>query len=279
MKIRLDQLVCDRGFASDRDAANRLILAGKIEVDGQVSDKPGKSFAGDARVELRRDPNPYVSRGGLKLAGALERLGVEVPRDCLALDIGASTGGFTDCLLQKGAREVTAVDVGHGQIHERLRADPRVRVLDRTNARHLTLEAIGREPANLITIDVSFISLELILPVCPPLLAPGGQVIALVKPQFEARREQVGAGGIVRDPEVHREVLERVTAHGLSHGWIVKGLVPSPILGAEGNVEFFTRLGRKEKTEVGDAESGAERDAAKIHVEQALRDAYNFPSG
>lgn len=246
MKTRLDQLVVDRGLAPSRDAAKRLILAGKIRIDGEVRDKAGKTYDVTSEIELVGPKSPYVGRGGEKLAGALEEFGLEIPPGAVALDIGASTGGFTDCLLQRGAARVVAVDTGRGQLHEKLRGDPRVTAMEKTNARYLTLEAIGGEPVELIAIDVSFISLRLILPPCVGLLAPNGHVIALVKPQFEAGRRQVGSGGIVRDPGVHREVLESFLGYCAESGWAVERLAVSQPLGADGNVEFFVLLSRSD---------------------------------
>lgn len=242
MKTRLDQLVVDRGLAPSRDAAKRLILAGKIRVEGEVRDKAGKTYDAESEVELVGPKSPYVGRGGEKLAGALEEFGIEIPADAVALDIGASTGGFSDCLLQRGAARVIAVDTGRGQLHEKLRGDPRVTVMEKTNARYLTLEAIGGERVDLIAIDVSFISLRLILPPCAELLAPKGRLIALVKPQFEAGRRQVGSGGIVRDPGVHREVIEGLLSYCAEHHWSAQGITVSQPLGADGNVEFFVVL-------------------------------------
>ena len=273
MKIRLDQLVVDRGLAPSRDAAKRLILAGKIRVNTRVSDKPGKAIAADAKLELHGKQSPYVSRGGVKLAGALDALGLKIPADCLALDIGASTGGFTDCLLQRGAGRVIAVDVGRGQIHERLRVDPRVALLERENARYLTLEKIGGDPAHVIVIDVSFISLRLILPPCTELLARGGLVVALVKPQFEAGRKEVGSGGIVRDAGVHRAVLERIEDFCVSAGWRIMGWCASSLLGADGNVEFFVALSRSDDRAYGPGAAGA------LDIERALREAYLLRTG
>lgn len=255
MKVRLDQLVVERGLAPSRDAAKRLILAGEIFVDGERRDKAGKSFARDADVGHRGRRTPYVGRGGLKLEAALKAFGVHPEAHGLGLDIGASTGGFTDCLLQHGIGCVIAVDVGRGQIHQRLRADPRVRLLEKTNARHLTLEDMGGTRVDTIVIDVSFISLRLILPPCRDLIREGGEVIALVKPQFEAGRGQVGSGGIVRDASVLENVVREMDAFCRESGWDVRGWIVSPIRGAEGNVEFFVYL---RTTEAGAATTGAE---------------------
>lgn len=272
MKRRLDQLVVERGLASGRDAACRLILAGRVHVDGEVSDKAGRSFPEEADISLVGEPPPYVSRGGVKLAGALDRFGVELPSDCLAIDIGASTGGFTDCLLQRGVAGVIAVDTGRGQIHERLRADPRVTLFEKTNARYLTLEKIGGIRAGLIVIDVSFISLRLILPVCTDLLEPSGSVLALIKPQFEAGRGKVRRGGIVRDRAVHREVLDGIVNYCVSEGWRVRGLDVSSLLGAKGNMEFFIWLERPES----ERQPERAKPASQIEIEPILDRAYNL---
>lgn len=275
MKKRLDQLVVERGLAPSRDSAKRLILAGQIQVDGQVRDKSGRLYDESLDVRLVGRVHPYVGRGGLKLEKALDVFGIAVPRDAPLLDIGASTGGFTDCLLQRGAAAVIAVDAGTAQLHEKLRADPRVRVMEKTNARFLSLEAIGGVPVPLIVIDVSFISLRLILPPCTRLLAPGGRVVALVKPQFEAGRGEVGSGGVVRDPEVHRRVLNDLVSYCVTNGWAFKGLTPSPVRGSDGNAEFFILL----EASTGE-EAAAERPDAgpwAAAVEDALAQAGLIP--
>jgi len=239
-KVRLDQLLVARGLAESRTKAQALIQAGQLLVNGQLRDKPGALVPEDALVELKRGPR-YVSRGGEKLAAALRAFEVD-PSGKVCLDIGASTGGFTDCLLQHGARRVHAVDVGKGQLHWRLRTDPRVVVHEGLNARHLSFDDIG-ELVDLATLDVSFISLRLVLPPLKGIVRPCGDVIALVKPQFEAGRDKVGKGGVVRDPKVHREVLEgiaRFAREGLD--WSVAGAIRSPLLGPAGNVEFFFHL-------------------------------------
>lgn len=239
MKVRLDQLVVDRGLAPSRERARALILAGQVSVDGRRADKAGTQVASDADVALAAPDHPYVGRGGLKLAHALDALGIGVAgRE--ALDIGASTGGFTDVLLQRGAARVVALDVGHGQIDWTLRHDPRVVVMERFNARRLTPGDLPG-PVDLVVVDVSFISLRRILPVIPPLLRPGADVIALVKPQFEAGRADVRKG-IVRDPAVHARVLEEVAAAAREVGLTPVGSVPSPISGAKGNREFLLHL-------------------------------------
>ncbi len=236
-KERLDLLLVQRGLAESRTQAQRLIMAGEVTVDGQVVTKPGTRVAVKAHVEVRQ-PLPYVSRGGLKLAAALDEFGLN-PAGRVAADVGASTGGFTDVLLQRGARRVYAIDVGYGQLAWKLRQDPRVVVMERTNARYL--ESLP-EPVDLVTIDASFISLRLLLPAVRKWLRPGGDVIALVKPQFEAGREQVGKGGVVRNPAVHRQVLRDLATWARERGWRVAGVTVSPLRGPAGNVEFFLWL-------------------------------------
>jgi len=244
--VRLDTLLVDRGLAASRERARALILAGNVRVNGQPAAKAGTSVSVDAEVTIATPDHPYVGRGGLKLAHALDTFGIPVA-DRMALDIGASTGGFTDVLLQRGARRVVALDVGHGQLDWKLRTDPRVDVMERKNARTLTASDFpaGRTPFQIVTIDVSFISLRLILPVVPPLLDPTGDVVALVKPQFEAGRADVGKGGIVRDPAVHATVLEGVGAAADALGLRRVGSIESPIAGMEGNREFLLHLQKR----------------------------------
>jgi 23S rRNA (cytidine1920-2'-O)/16S rRNA (cytidine1409-2'-O)-methyltransferase len=240
---RLDAVLVERGLATTRERARALILAGQVRINGQTATKAGAAVPVGATVTLDAPDHPYVGRGGLKLAHALEVFGI-APAGKMALDIGASTGGFTDVLLQRGARLVVALDVGHGQLDWKLRNDPRVVVLERTNARTLTPEQLPEHARHfaLITVDVSFISLRQILPVVPAVLEPGGDVIALVKPQFEAGRAEVGKGGIVRDVEVQRRVVEAVGAAAGELGLIRAGMVESPITGMEGNREFLLHL-------------------------------------
>ncbi len=239
-KVRLDVLLVDRGLAPSRERARALVLAGHVTVNGAPAAKAGAGVAADADVAVAVPDHPYVSRGGLKLAHALDHFHID-PAGRLALDIGASTGGFTDVLLQRGARQVVALDVGHGQIDWRLRTDPRVVVRERVNARHLAPDDLPG-PFDVITIDVSFISLRQILPVVPPRLAPGGHVVALVKPQFEAGRADVGRGGLVLDPAVHARVLDDVRDAARRVGLVPMGDTPSPITGATGNQEFLLHL-------------------------------------
>jgi 23S rRNA (cytidine1920-2'-O)/16S rRNA (cytidine1409-2'-O)-methyltransferase len=239
-KIRLDLLLVQRGLAPSRERARALALAGQVRVDGKVVSKAGTTVADDAIVALVTPDHPYVGRGGLKLAHALDSFHIEVSgRE--ALDIGASTGGFTDVFLQRGAVRVIALDVGHGQLDWRLRNDPRVVVLEGVNARYLTP---GQLPGlvDLVSIDVSFISLALVLPQVPALLRAGADVVALVKPQFEAGRDEVGKKGVVRDPAVRDRAIARVTQAAGSAGLARAGLTASPITGAEGNVEFLLHL-------------------------------------
>jgi 23S rRNA (cytidine1920-2'-O)/16S rRNA (cytidine1409-2'-O)-methyltransferase len=242
---RLDVLLVARGLTGTRERARARILAGDVLVDGVPVTKAGTKVPDTSAIELKQPDHPWVGRGGVKLAHALEVFGLDV-RGRIALDIGASTGGFTDVLLAGGARRVVAVDVGTNQLDWRLRTDPRVVCLERVNARYLTSTDLPDDARefDLVTIDVSFISLTLVLPVVPALLAEDGHVVALVKPQFEAGREEVGAGGIVRDPAVHARVIETVTAGAHQVGLTRLGLEPSPITGAEGNREFLMLLGR-----------------------------------
>jgi 23S rRNA (cytidine1920-2'-O)/16S rRNA (cytidine1409-2'-O)-methyltransferase len=242
-RTRLDALLVERGLAASRERARALILAGKVLVDGKPAAKAGDNVPADTAVALVTPDHPYVSRGGLKLAHALDQFHIDVIART-ALDIGASTGGFTDVLLHRGAVHVVALDVGHGQLDWRLRNDRRVTVLERVNARQVTPETFGEGPRlfGIITIDVSFISLRLILPVVPPLLAPEADVVVLVKPQFEAGRAEVGKGGIVKDPAVHRRVVDDVIADAERLCLTCVAETPSPIEGMEGNREFLIHL-------------------------------------
>jgi 23S rRNA (cytidine1920-2'-O)/16S rRNA (cytidine1409-2'-O)-methyltransferase len=243
-KTRLDRLLLERGLTPTRERAQALILAGKILVNGQKVEKSGASVSADAEIRLLGEDLKYVSRGGLKLEHALAHWKINVAgKTCL--DVGASTGGFTDCLLQHGASRVIAVDTGHGQIAFQLRQDPRVHLLERTNGRYLTQEHLG-EFADMIVMDVSFISTTLVLPAVIAAAFPqeadkrsGRELVVLVKPQFEAGRENVGKGGIVRDPEIQRQAVEKVRTAVQSLGAISTDVINSPILGAEGNREFL----------------------------------------
>jgi 23S rRNA (cytidine1920-2'-O)/16S rRNA (cytidine1409-2'-O)-methyltransferase len=233
-KARLDTLLVAKGLSESREKAKRLIMAGEVLVDDRIVDKPGTRVSAAAELAIK-GKLPFVSRGGVKLEAALDRFELDV-RDMVALDAGASTGGFTDCLLQRGISKVYAVDVGYGQLAWKLRSDPRVVVMDRTNIRYL--ESLP-ERVDLAVIDTSFISLELVLPAVVNLLAPCGQVIGLVKPQFEAGRGRVGRGGVVRDPAIHRQVLHRICELAHRHALVVLGLMLSPLRGPAGNVEFL----------------------------------------
>jgi 23S rRNA (cytidine1920-2'-O)/16S rRNA (cytidine1409-2'-O)-methyltransferase len=242
LKTRLDLVLVERQLVPSRERARALILAGRVLVREQKIDKPGTTVPADAPIRILGEEQPYVSRGGLKLAGALDHWPIPVAgRACL--DIGASTGGFTDCLLQRGAAHVTAIDTGFGQIHMKLRSDPRVRLVERTNARLLEANALaaaeGSPDLSLLVMDVSFISATLVLP--PALAAAPGleEAVILVKPQFEAGRGNVGKGGIVRDPEAHQLAIDRVAECVRSLGWRVIETIPSPITGMEGNREFL----------------------------------------
>jgi 23S rRNA (cytidine1920-2'-O)/16S rRNA (cytidine1409-2'-O)-methyltransferase len=241
-KRRLDVALVERGLVASRERAQALILAGQVKVDGRVVSKAGAPVAGDANLELVAPDHPYVGRGGVKLAHALEAFHID-PSGRDALDIGASTGGFTDVLLQRGARSVVALDVGHGQLDWRLRNDPRVVVRERINARALTRDDVPAS-VDLVTIDVSFISLRHIFPPLASLLAAGSDIVALVKPQFEAGRDEVGANGLVTDPAVHEAVLARVISDARESGLRQIAMTPSAIRGATGNQEFFLHLSK-----------------------------------
>jgi 23S rRNA (cytidine1920-2'-O)/16S rRNA (cytidine1409-2'-O)-methyltransferase len=240
VKLRLDQLLVLRGLCESREKAQRAIMAGEVMVNEQVIDKPGTRLADDVIVSVRASER-YVGRGGLKLEAALREFAID-PTGAICLDIGASTGGFTDCLLQHGAKRVYAIDVGHAQLDWKIRSDPRVVVREKLNARRLTPGDIP-EAVQLCVVDVSFISLTLILPPAFQLLSSGGVIVSLIKPQFELRKEQVARGGVVRDPELHMEAIEKIrsfVAGRLAQEWC--GCIESPILGGEGNKEFLACL-------------------------------------
>ena len=244
IKKRLDVLLVDRGLAENRTKAQAVIMSGLVYVDGKKADKPGTSFEETVEIEVRSGGCPYVSRGGLKLEKALHDFGVD-PTGYVCSDSGASTGGFTDCLLQQGASKVFAIDVGYGQLDWKIRSDPRVVVMERTNVRYVTPQDLG-EPLDLSVIDVSFISLRIVLPVIKTFLKPTGQVLCLIKPQFEAGKEKVGKKGVVRDPAVHLEVLENFFNHAKESGFTVLDLTFSPIRGPEGNIEYLGYLRKAE---------------------------------
>ncbi len=240
MKIRLDVAVTERGLAPSRERAKALIMAGQIYVNNQKADKAGMNIEDTDQVELRGDTLKYVSRGGLKLEKAMASFALDLQGAC-CMDIGASTGGFTDCMLQNGAKKVYAVDVGYGQLAWKLRNDPRVVNLERTNIRYVTEEQVP-EPVDFVSVDVSFISLTLVLPVVRTLLAENGHGVCLVKPQFEAGKGRVGKKGVVREPEIHQEVLEKVIHFAGNAGFGILGLDFSPIKGPEGNIEYLLHL-------------------------------------
>jgi 23S rRNA (cytidine1920-2'-O)/16S rRNA (cytidine1409-2'-O)-methyltransferase len=239
-RSRLDVLLVDRGLVAARERARALILAGRVRVNGVPVTKAGAPVPVDAVVELEGSDMPWVGRGGLKLVHALDTFQID-PRGCEALDIGASTGGFTEVLLSRGAVRVVALDVGHGQLDWKIRTDSRVIVLEHRNARDMVPEWLPA-PVDIVTIDVSFISLRLILPAVPAVMNPGGQVVALVKPQFEAGRDEVGPGGLVLDTAVHKAVLARITEAATACGFTRVGMTPSAITGATGNQEYFLHL-------------------------------------
>ena len=245
IKKRLDVLLTDLGYADSRTKAQAIIMAGQVYVDGQKADKPGISYEETVSIEVRGETCPYVSRGGWKLEKALRDFGVN-PEGFVCSDSGASTGGFTDCLLQQGAKKVFAIDVGYGQLDWKIRSDPRVVVMERTNIRYVTREQLG-EPLDLSVIDVSFISLKIVLPTIKELLKDNGQVLCLIKPQFEAGRNKVGKKGVVRDPETHKEVLDDFVALAHNLDFTILGLTFSPVKGPEGNIEFLGHLTKEKK--------------------------------
>ena len=240
MKKRLDVLLVEQGLFESREKAKAVVMAGQVYVNGQKADKPGVSFSDDCSLEVRGNALKYVSRGGLKLERALDYFDGK-PSGKVCLDCGASTGGFTDCLLSRGARMVYAIDVGYGQLAWSIRNDPRVVVMERTNIRNVTPDMLAEKP-EMATIDVSFISLSLVFPVLEQLLTENGEVFCLIKPQFEAGRQKVGKKGVVRDRETHNEVLENFVKNAESSGFGVRGLTYSPVKGPEGNIEFLGNL-------------------------------------
>jgi len=247
-KERIDVLLVEKGFFESREKAKASIMAGIVFVDEQKVDKAGEEVSVDANIEVRGNACPYVSRGGLKLHKAVNEFNIDLSGK-VCMDIGASTGGFTDCMLQNGASKVYSVDVGYGQFAWKLRQDPRVVCMERTNIRYVTYEDIG-ELLDFASIDVSFISLTKVLPVAFNLTKDSGEVVALIKPQFEAGREQVGKKGVVRDSKVHKEVIEKVIEFSKSIGFKVKNLSFSPIKGPEGNIEFLLYLSKIEENDV-----------------------------
>ena len=259
VKKRLDVLLTEQGYADTRSKAQAIIMSGQVYVNGQKADKPGVSYEETVELEVRGAVCPYVSRGGLKLEKALRDFGVK-PEGYVCSDSGASTGGFTDCLLQQGAKKVFAIDVGYGQLDWKIRSDPRVVVMERTNIRYVTPDQL-REPLDLSVIDVSFISLKIVLPAIKELLKEDGQVLCLIKPQFEAGKEKVGKKGVVRDKETHKEVLDNFVALADELSFTILGLTFSPVKGPEGNIEFLGHLSLDEV-------EGIRPDTAQV-VEQA----------
>lgn len=245
MKERLDVLLVKQGLAASREKAKAIIMSGNVFVDGQREDKAGTTFSEDVKIEVKGHTLPYVSRGGLKLEKAMKNFDVSMEGK-VCTDVGSSTGGFTDCMLQNGARFVYAIDVGTNQLAWKLRQDERVRSMEKTNIRYVTPEDIG-EAVDFVSIDVAFISLTKVLTPVKELMKDGAQMVCLIKPQFEAGREKVGKKGVVRDKKVHEEVIEMVTNHALSLGFIVKGLEHSPIRGPEGNIEYLLYVEKAER--------------------------------
>lgn len=241
-KERLDVLLVQKGCFQSREKARSAIMAGIVYMDGNKADKPGMSYRTDSRIEIRENPNPYVSRGGLKLEKALRVFNIGL-QGKTAADMGASTGGFTDCMLKNGAVKVFAVDVGYGQLAWELRNDPRVVCMERTNVRYLKQEDLGTA-VDFVTIDVSFISLTKVLPAARDISNTEGEVVCLIKPQFEAGREKVGKHGVVRDPQTHKEVISRISAFVTENGFRIRGLDYSPITGPEGNIEYLLHLAK-----------------------------------
>ncbi len=262
-KQRLDCLLFERGLVPSREKAKALIMAGQVYVEHQKMDKPGMSVATDAHIEVRGGL-PYVSRGGLKLEKAMRTFVLDL-QGKICMDIGASTGGFTDCMLQNGACKVYAVDVGYGQLAWKLRTDDRVMNLERTNIRYLKPDQVP-DLIDFASVDVSFISLTLVLPVAHTFLASQGKMVCLIKPQFEAGREKVGKKGVVRDLTVHTEVIEKIRAFALEHGFSVLGLTFSPVKGPEGNIEYLIHLQKSEQPQ-DIAPETAEKIAVQSHYE------------
>ena len=254
MKKRLDILLTERGLCQSREKAKTVIMSGIVYVDGQKEDKAGASFSEEAKIEIRGNTLPYVSRGGLKLEKALKEFEF-CPEGLICMDIGASTGGFTDCMLQNGAIKVYSVDVGHGQLDWKLRNDDRVVCMEKTNIRYVKPEDIG-EPIDFASVDVSFISLDKVIPPAKELLSPKGRMVCLIKPQFEAGREQVGKHGVVRDKNVHEAVIKKTVELCLKEGFTVKGLTYSPIKGPEGNIEYLIYI-EKQPSDLKEESSGA----------------------
>lgn len=261
MKERLDVLLVQRGLAASREKAKVMIMEGNVFVAGQREDKAGTFFDDKVEIEVRGNTLKYVSRGGLKLEKAMENFGISLT-DKICMDIGASTGGFTDCMLQNGARKVYAVDVGYGQFAWKLRQDARVVCMEKTNIRYVTPEDI-EDVLDFASVDVSFISLTKVLPAAKELLRDQGEIVCLIKPQFEAGREKVGKKGVVRDPKVHREVIDKIIDFSCSIGFVVRNLEFSPIKGPEGNIEYLIHIQKSTESQEEPVDAGAV--VAKAH--------------
>ena len=260
MKKRLDVLLVERGLATSREKAKAMIMAGEVLVDNEREDKAGSMFPEEVEIVLKGKPLPYVSRGGLKLEKAMKNFDLTLDGK-VCMDVGASTGGFTDCMLQNGAVKVYAVDVGYGQLAWSLRTDERVVNMERTNIRNVTLDQLA-EPIEFFSVDVSFISLHHIFPVAQRITTPDAMGVCLVKPQFEAGREKVGKNGVVRDPAVHREVLHNAMSYAAENGFVVRGLDYSPVKGPEGNIEYLMFVQKSDQPAVLDDEAAAQVVAA-----------------
>ncbi len=265
MKERLDVLLVKRGLASSREKAKAVIMAGSVYVDNQKEDKAGTMFADTVKIEVRGNTLKYVSRGGLKLEKAMTHFDVSLEGK-VCMDVGSSTGGFTDCMLQNGAVKVFAIDVGHGQLDWKLRNDPRVVCMEKTNIRYVVPEDLG-EAADFSSIDVSFISLTKVLLPVYHLLKPQGEVVCLIKPQFEAGREKVGKKGVVRDPKVHEEVIQKVMEYARSIGYAVRHLEYSPIKGPEGNIEYLLHIRKNPEGTLEELPADIQRTVALAHGE------------
>ena len=264
-KVRLDALLVERGLAGSRERAKRMIMAGEVLVDEQKIEKAGTMVKAEAKVRLLGQDLPYVSRGGLKLEKAIQVFGVQL-QGKTAADIGASTGGFTDCMLQNGAAKVYAIDVGYGQLAWKLRTDARVVNMERTNIRYVTPEDIG-QPLDFASIDVAFISLDTVLPVAWQLLSETGEVLALIKPQFEAGREHVGKKGVVRDPAIHEAVIHKVVSLARTLGFVTRALTFSPVKGPEGNIEYLIWLSKDRAAADGVPEARIAETVKAAHAE------------
>ncbi len=264
-KKRLDVLLTEKGFAPSREKAKAIIMSGNVYIAGQKADKAGETFSDDVEIEVRGNENAYVSRGGLKLEKALDFFGADV-ENMIAIDVGASTGGFSDCLLRRGVKKLYSVDVGYGQLAWEIRNNPKVVCMERTNIRYVTHEQIP-DTIELAVIDVSFISLKLVLPAVRALMGEKGKVYCLIKPQFEAGRDKVGKKGVVRDPEVHIEVIENFMENAKASGFSVCGVTFSPITGPEGNIEFLGSL------------SCSDEEIRIIDIKKIVEDAHNSLKG